>query len=547
MRHESIKIRVFLGLLALLSVAGMGAYDTLGNLKSGIGPSDDITTTGDITCGGLTVTDGITAAVIPLADTYANLDDLVPANGQIVYLTDTKALVYGDGTKAVSALPKVIPIKANLPNVTICTPDDDIAVIYNAITDGTAAARKTVLLTPGYYALTAIIQMSQYVDLIGLTGNPNDVVLEMSTSITAAGVITTMAATTAERDDSYSYILKGITVSNTSTDTTYATCFGSGTTSITVKTRRLVVDCIFKSVGKIAVTCGTNLQQNNAEDLFINCTFIAKQNALYAGPSATNAPSIRFVNCGFYSDAYVAADAIFSATVAAASIGRGTYYFDGCYFYAKCDATGVTDSSATAYAIEAFSQPTVESNKYFNNCRYYYNSVKNGSGTMLGAAFFLNDAEHTIYVNGGQVLTSVGSDAISNAAGKIVVDDAFIYNDADVTGTVYTQPKRYTILTDADGKTVTIAEAGSINYMTGAGTWTLPDASTCIGKPFMFIKSTADDTYIDPLTEAIVYSTLSADDRLLGTTEVGSMVELTPVADNLWYVTRMIGTWSDGN
>lgn len=103
-------------------------------------------------------------------------------------------------------------------------------------------------------------------------------------------------------------------------------------------------------------------------------------------------------------------------------------------------------------------------------------------------------------------------------------------------------------LDDADGKTVAAWENEYINYMNGAGTWVLPEASTVLGKTFWFIKTTADDTYIDvDAGDTISYAGCAAGDRLLGTGAAGDQVRLTAVDDNTWIVSSVIGTWTDGN
>jgi hypothetical protein len=101
---------------------------------------------------------------------------------------------------------------------------------------------------------------------------------------------------------------------------------------------------------------------------------------------------------------------------------------------------------------------------------------------------------------------------------------------------------------DADGKTVAAWENEYINYMNGAGTWTLPKASTVLGKTFWFIKTTADDTNITPdAGDTISYGGCAAGDKLLGTGAAGDQVRLTAVDADTWMVSSMIGAWTDNN
>lgn len=101
----------------------------------------------------------------------------------------------------------------------------------------------------------------------------------------------------------------------------------------------------------------------------------------------------------------------------------------------------------------------------------------------------------------------------------------------------------YTVLSTDAGKILTNSGAGA------AITFTLPEASTVIGKPFHFVVVTADTVNVDvDAADIIVPLTNAAGDKIVNTGTLGNMVTLVAV-DNTNFVTlgKEVGTWSDGN
>lgn len=107
-----------------------------------------------------------------------------------------------------------------------------------------------------------------------------------------------------------------------------------------------------------------------------------------------------------------------------------------------------------------------------------------------------------------------------------------------------------TVVADADGKTITAAEAGFIQINTGAvgaGVWVLPEASTVIGKRFRVAVTVAQNLDINPDdADQILALTNAAGDAIRNATP-GNTIELVAVDATNWVAMAPYGTWSDVN
>ena len=106
------------------------------------------------------------------------------------------------------------------------------------------------------------------------------------------------------------------------------------------------------------------------------------------------------------------------------------------------------------------------------------------------------------------------------------------------------------VTVDADGKTLTIAETGSVQTntgATGATAFTLPEASTAIGVEYTFIVGVAQELRITPASgDKINHAgTLAADAEYYTANAIGEVCQLICLDAVQWVVISETGTWAE--
>ena len=112
------------------------------------------------------------------------------------------------------------------------------------------------------------------------------------------------------------------------------------------------------------------------------------------------------------------------------------------------------------------------------------------------------------------------------------------------------QSLEYTILDKNTNYTVLSADAGKV--ITNAGTstlatMTLPEASTVIGKPFIFAVATAQSLAVDVATGDQIVSTTNAAGDMAWADAAGESITLVAIDNTNFVELSKTGTWSDGN
>jgi len=109
------------------------------------------------------------------------------------------------------------------------------------------------------------------------------------------------------------------------------------------------------------------------------------------------------------------------------------------------------------------------------------------------------------------------------------------------------------IVADADGKTLTAAECGTIQTNTGAaspGIWNLPEASTVPGCDYIFLTTAGVNWSINPDNADIILSLTNAAGDSIRNSTVGNSVALVATSGVNWQaaiVAPTNGTWADVN
>ena len=105
------------------------------------------------------------------------------------------------------------------------------------------------------------------------------------------------------------------------------------------------------------------------------------------------------------------------------------------------------------------------------------------------------------------------------------------------------------VTNDADGKTLTIAESGTVQTNSGAsggGIWNLPEASTCIGATYTFAIMAGQNMDINPDDADRILTLTSAAGDAIRENTVGRSIQLKAVSETYWVtVGSPYGTWAD--
>jgi hypothetical protein len=148
-----------------------------------------------------------------------------------------------------------------------------------------------------------------------------------------------------------------------------------------------------------------------------------------------------------------------------------------------------------------------------------------GNGTVGGTLEVTGNATFTATIDANGAITGDGGGALSG-----MLD---------------------TVTNDADGKTLTIAEAGTVQTNAGAvggGIWNLPEASTAIGVRYTFVTMAAQNFDINPDdADKILGLTDAAGDAIRNATVGNSIVLEAMDATNWAVISTAYGTWTDVN
>ncbi len=160
------------------------------------------------------------------------------------------------------------------------------------------------------------------------------------------------------------------------------------------------------------------------------------------------------------------------------------------------------------------------------------------------------------------LLTAAGTGAdaigITASAGSITLaapsGDINVSHDLDVEGAIVgdggdvISGMLYTVTDDTNGKTVAIAEAGTVQTNSGASgpaVWNLPEASTAIGMSFTFVTVAVQNLDINPDdADQILVLTNGAGDAVRNAT-AGNTLTLLAIDATNWVVVGEKGTWTD--
>jgi hypothetical protein len=176
-------------------------------------------------------------------------------------------------------------------------------------------------------------------------------------------------------------------------------------------------------------------------------------------------------------------------------------------------------------------------------------TLPDASGEVLLSTAVQDAANSIKGVNNGLEFEGATADAFEvTVAVADATADSTVTIPADRTGNVELDDK--TVTNDADGKTVAAAEADSINTNAGAvggGIWNLPEASTVIGKIFMFAVAAGQNMDINPDdADQILQITNAVGDAIRQAT-AGSTITLVAIDATNWVVLANYGTWADVN
>jgi len=228
---------------------------------------------------------------------------------------------------------------------------------------------------------------------------------------------------------------------------------------------------------------------------------------------------------------------------------------------------GVGDAGAgvTANALYIDQDDDTTSNASTINSIALVCSDTTGHATTLNRAIYTSGMDVALQADNGYVRIGTGSvadvppgDDDLFVEGTIEVDAAARFDGAITANSTITGDGGdafggflKTVTNDADGKTLTIAESGTVQTNSGAvggGIWNLPEASTAIGMYFTFAVSATQNLDINPdAADQILGLTNAAGDAIRNAT-AGSTITLLAIDATNWVtVGTAYGTWSDVN
>ncbi len=157
----------------------------------------------------------------------------------------------------------------------------------------------------------------------------------------------------------------------------------------------------------------------------------------------------------------------------------------------------------------------------------------------------------SFYQNAGKTQLMTAPDTASDTLCAIAATQTL--TNKTLTSPVITSPNlAYAVANKTTNYTVLTTDAGKILTNSGAGaalTFTLPEASTVISKPFTFVVVTANTVDIDvDADDLIVPLTNAAGNKITTSGTLGDMITLTAV-DNTYFIqlSDEVGTWVDSD
>jgi len=170
------------------------------------------------------------------------------------------------------------------------------------------------------------------------------------------------------------------------------------------------------------------------------------------------------------------------------------------------------------------------------------------AGTIAGNAVNIATTDGGIVLtaggaaNGDMTLT-VGDDFSLTATGTTAITGS----DWSVSATGVMAGLKKTITNDANGKTLTIAESGTVQVGTGAGVWNLPEASTCIGCYYTIVVGAIANIDINPDDADQILILTDVVGNAIRSALPGNTVTLLAIDNTNWVVVGEKGTWADIN
>ena len=180
-----------------------------------------------------------------------------------------------------------------------------------------------------------------------------------------------------------------------------------------------------------------------------------------------------------------------------------------------------------------------------------YNGVSVNASDLTGnavvTAFYVTAADVALQADKGYVRIGTGatpdvtpSDDDLFVEGTVEIDGA-IRADGGIVGAgdAVISGMLKTVTADADGKTVSVTESGTIQTNTGAvggGVWNLPEASTAIGMEITFVVTVAQNLDINPGDADIILEATNAAGDALRSATIGDTITLLCIDATNWVV-----------
>jgi len=176
-------------------------------------------------------------------------------------------------------------------------------------------------------------------------------------------------------------------------------------------------------------------------------------------------------------------------------------------------------------------------------------TLADASGTVMLSALATNAPDAANAVTGASNALVFEGATANDFETSIVPTDATADQTItlpDASGMVWLTT--WTVTADADGKTVAAAEAGDLQTNAGAvggGVWNLPEASTVIGKPFLFAVAASQNLDINPDDADQILALTNAAGNAIRNATPGNTICLVAVDATNWVAVGPYGTWSD--
>ena len=172
-------------------------------------------------------------------------------------------------------------------------------------------------------------------------------------------------------------------------------------------------------------------------------------------------------------------------------------------------------------------------------------SITNAAGTVPSTA--LTDMAVIGYLNQAEIITG-DWDNTTNPWADNEVSDTLTASIVTGDGTTEIVGMLRDVVLDADGSTITIAQAGSVQTNGGAiggSICNLPEASTAVGMQYTFVVHDAQNFDINPDNADQILGLTNAAGDCIRSATIGETVTLLAIDATSWVVVGVYGTWTD--